>query len=606
MKSLVTLHLTALHDAELLCGADAKRDVETLTSRWEHEGDSFLTITLPTFAKALERGLREGVWPRQDMTSFSHVRGLPAFMQGFLTRVFHPDGTLLDVPDANSIWAIRQVCNLTGKIERDCAPFRRDAALRSFVQTDEELGAFFLENSGEMDWTSFDKQVLSLFGTMFDAIETKVSRFDIVPSHGPGAVAEKANRSQRQDLRYWPERLNEVFPQEFFRGHAFLPMSRDLVPRDQELPVRVVTVPKTMKTPRVIAIEPSAMQFAQQALKREFDEAVHQSYLKDVIDSHDQTRNQELARLGSIDGSLATLDLSEASDRVHIDVVRRLFRRWPHLLDFVEASRSLEANVEGTVIRLNKFASMGSALTFPVETMIFLIMATMEAGNSRAIKPRDLRGRVSVYGDDIIVPVARSIDVVRNLESFGFKVNKHKSFWTGQFRESCGAEYYNGNDVSVIRLRADLPKSRQDAALLGRLTDFRNRCFRGGLWRTVKSVDDTLAGIIRLPEVNLSESLTLPLPALRKETSLPVRFDATWHPDLHRWVSRAPYVRNVSDSSLNPGEGGLLEWFFTKERQKRPDLNFPFKGQERAHASHIKWAGVERLPKLLDFTRADS
>jgi hypothetical protein len=308
-----------------------------------------------------------------------------------------------------------------------------------------------------------------------------------------------------------------------------------------------------------------------------------------------------MAREGSITGLLATLDLSEASDRVHMDVVRRLFRRWPHLLDFVEASRSVEANVRGDIIPLHKFASMGSALTFPIETMIFLVMATMEAGNSRSIKPRDLRGRVSVYGDDIIVPVTRSADVVRNLESFGFKVNKHKSFWTGQFRESCGAEYYNGHDVSVVRLRADLPRSRQDADLVGRFTDFRNRCFRGGLWQAVKSADESLQRIIRLPRVNLEEAIALPLGVLQLESTLRVNFDARWHPDLHRWFVRAPKIRFISDSSENSGEGGLLEWFFKQERQKRPSLSFPYKGQERAHASHIKWAGAERLPKSLGF-----
>jgi hypothetical protein len=63
---------------------------------------------------------------------------------------------------------------------------------------------------------------------------------------------------------------------------------------------------------------------------------------------------------------------------------------------------------------------------------------------------------VSLYGDDIIVPTATAVSVVGGLESFGLKVNIRKSFWTGEFRESCGGDYFRGLDVTPVYLRYSL------------------------------------------------------------------------------------------------------------------------------------------------------
>jgi len=102
LKSLLTLHSLTLQDAGSLCDTITARDEISLTRRWEHEGDGFLTITLPLLGKALERGLADGEWPKSTIASkFHHNGGLPSFLRGFLLRVFSPDGLLLDDPDAN-------------------------------------------------------------------------------------------------------------------------------------------------------------------------------------------------------------------------------------------------------------------------------------------------------------------------------------------------------------------------------------------------------------------------------------------------------------------------------------------------------------------------
>jgi len=597
MKSLVTLHLAVLQDVGLHCAINVQRDSDTLLSRWEHEGDSFLTITLPEFGKALETGLSEGSWPRHMVSGFRHHGGLPAFMRGFLSCVFSDDGNLLMNPDPESIWAVRQVCYLTSKLERDCTPERIRRAKEQFINTDKQLMEHYMDGISPTLWRSFNEWTLHLFGNVFDKLETLVANYQLIPRHGPGAVSDGLNHLERWDFGYWTERLQEVFPQEMYASNS-PSFTRELVPPQHELPVRVVCVPKTQKTPRIIAIEPSTVQFAQQGLKREMYAGVEHSDLSGVLGFTDQERNQKLALEGSISGHLATLDLSEASDRVHTELAEELFRYHPHLRDYVMATRSTRANLDGEIVHLAKFASMGSALTFPIEAMIFTIIACMGTYAQHFPRIRAMHGSVSVYGDDIVVPVGKVGDVVGLLEAFGFKINARKSFWNGQFRESCGKEYFNGHDVSVVRLRAEVPTSRHDAALINRFTDFRNRCYNAGLWRTVKYVDSVMSSVFpKMPHRRIPKEDNVPFSAMALDTVLRPVWRGRWNSDLQYWEERYPKAKPQSTKYKVDGESGLLKWFLEnhdRTDQYQTDL---YEGQERAHTFRIKWAGIERLAK---------
>ncbi len=599
MKSLVTLHLAVLRDAGFLCATNVSRDAERLIARTEHEGESFLTLTLPLFVKALEKGLHDGLWPRHDVTNFNHVKGLPAFLRGFLSLVFHDDGSIRDDPDANAIWAVRQIGNLSQKIERDCTPSRVDAAYDTFIETDKELRRHFEDsNPSEQLWAAFDKAALALFGDIFNQLETRVANWEMIPRHGPGAVADRLDHVQRWEFDYWTERLEQVFPSWRYTSNTAGQVIRELVPIEDEIPVRVIDVPKTQKTPRIIAIEPSTVQYAQQGLKRELYTLIGESDLSGILGFTDQERNQKLALEGSVDGSLATLDLSEASDRVHVQVVERLFARWPHLSDYVLGTRSMVADVRGEKLNLAKFASMGSALTFPVEAMVFTIIAFMGSKESGVpLSARAARGRISVYGDDIIVPVNAVGDVVGYLEAFGFKVNKHKSFWTGRFRESCGKEYYAGTDVSIVRLRAELPSSRHDAALVNRLSDFRNRAYRSGLWQTVKAVDEMLDRVLLIPYRRMADQETAPFDGMARDTVLEPQWRGRWNSDYQLWQEFYPSAQPVRRPYKVDGEGGLLKWFLENHDRTDQYQTDKYEGQERAHTFRIKWVRSEVLSK---------
>ena len=128
---------------------------------------------------------------------------------------------------------------------------------------------------------------------------------------------------------------------------------------------------------------------------------------------------------------------------------------------------------------------MGSALCFPVEAMVFsTIILTAIAVERRVPMDRafliEMRGKVRVYGDDIVVPVDCVQRVIQFLELFGLVVNMDKSFWNGKFRESCGGDYYCGEWVTPIRLRHELPQSLEDVGETVGLVAFPNLLYWGG------------------------------------------------------------------------------------------------------------------------------
>jgi hypothetical protein len=223
-------------------------------------------------------------------------------------------------------------------------------------------------------------------------------------------------------------------------------------------------------------MEPTTLQYCQQGVWGEIDRVIRaSSYLRGRLDFHEQTRNMRLAREGSIARNYATIDLSAASDSVSYDLVKKLFKG-TKLLRYLVATRSTRTLLpDGRLIELRKFAPMGSSLCFPIETLIFAsICAYVTRGHS-------VSGDFSVYGDDIIVPTQCAGQVVRILESLGFRVNHDKSFYqpTCWFRESCGGEYVDGFDVTPMRVSRHY-ESNARLDRIGSLVDSANTAYNRG------------------------------------------------------------------------------------------------------------------------------
>jgi len=271
-----------------------------------------------------------------------------------------------------------------------------------------------------------------------------------------------------------------------------------------------------------------------------------------------------MAQSGSHNGDLATLDLSEASDRVSNQHVRAMLADYPELLWAVDACRSRKADVPGHgVIRLAKFASMGSALCFPMESMVFLTIIFLgierELNTLLSRKQCELySGRVRVFGDDLVVPRDDVLSVVDELSAFGHKVNISKSYWIGRFRESCGREYYDGHDVSIVKVREVLPTRRQDASGVISAVSLRNQFYWSGLWKSADWMDTYLRKVIRhFPNVAPTS------PLLGRESALGYQFQRL-HPNHHSPLTKGYYVMAKSPRDHLDGPGALLKCLGSK------------------------------------------
>lgn len=209
---------------------------------------------------------------------------------------------------------------------------------------------------------------------------------------------------------------------------------------------RICCVPKTRKTHRTIAIE-TALGVS---LQLGVDGVVRRALKTAGINLNSQMRNQILARQGSLDGRLATLDLSMASDAVSLRLCEELLPPcWYELLLKLRSDSGILP--DGTTIIYNKISSMGNGYTFALESLIFYALCW-------AVEYRYTCSRgpstIGVYGDDLIVRSEIVPELTAMLTLCGFTLNEKKTFWQGPFRESCGTDWWVGRNIRPVFLRS--------------------------------------------------------------------------------------------------------------------------------------------------------
>jgi len=567
-------------DATMKCVADVSdlRDLETIRSRVKGEGLSFLTITLPNFCKDFERSLAVGFIDSTLFAGFSKAKGgsIPAFLQGMTSRIFDREtGRMFENEDTPSnirgdssdvptiVESVRQLCCTFKKVEIECTPARVAFALESFVSIEQSLGTFSIPDE---DRTQF----LGVSSCLWGAMVADFSASNCVPRHGPGATAEHLSGNRKYQWLYWHDRLEPYFPI-IDNGYPLgTPCdSRELemvsiVPEDQEQPVRVVTVPKTLKSPRIIAIEPCCMQFVQQGIRDYLYEKLESSRMTaGHVNFRDQSINQKLAIVASKTGQYATIDLSDASDRVPRSLALEMFRSSPEIQASIEACRSTSAQLpDGRIISpLKKFASMGSALCFPIEAMYFytICVVALLAHSDLPITLENVykvSRKLYVYGDDIIVPTYAANTVLDYLQKYNCKVNSNKTFVSGSFRESCGVDAFSGYQVTPVYLRRMRPENRQQASQIISWVATANLFYLKGYWRTTQFMFNKLERIIgNIPYVSKTSE------ALGRISYLGYESAERWNSDLQRFEIRALVPRPVDRTDHLEGYGALAKCF---------------------------------------------
>lgn len=215
---------------------------------------------------------------------------------------------------------------------------------------------------------------------------------------------------------------------------------------------KIIFRPKNALKHRIISAEPCWLSWLQQAIKRP---------LYDYVENHprmnswfsNQDHSRKLALQGSIDGSYATFDFSNASDAITAELVSQLFGD-TYILEPLFLTRSTDALMpDGQLVHLNKFAPMGSATCFA--TMDIIILSICELAIRQSLGRQGNRSDYVVYGDDAIIRVEAAEAFSQLSRSLGMTINEDKSYWRPDthrfYRESCGIEALDGVDITPYR-----------------------------------------------------------------------------------------------------------------------------------------------------------
>ncbi len=592
-------------DASLGFGRDKTR-IMSLSS---NHGLSLYTIILPALGAHLDHALELGRLLRTQLPLTRQVgpeNMVPRLFQGLWVRLFDEYGCLRQDIDSNDVALLRSICYFAKKYRLKCSDSNLFRTVKDFYYVDQslpksdplwdsdgssllrwDLGSFkdrgFYDGEAESlfrDEQGPDSELLTLAQDCADRVAWVIG--DYVPGdygfkHGPGATSEfRRGESYKFDFPSWSDRLQRIFPADVF-GVPNTPLLGDgwsdgMVFPGLETHSRLIAVPKTQKGPRLIAAEPTCHQWCQQNIRDFLNVRIRETWLTNSIDFSRQDLSGELARRSSHDGSLATLDLKEASDRLSTWVVQRMFRKNKPVLEALIATRTRYVysdldKTKPTLYKLRKFASMGSALTFPIQSLVFLTLclaagckAEHRCASDRTLK--ELSRRVQVYGDDLIVPVSWVPHVQQILSDLFLKVNDRKSYWNGKFRESCGTDAFDGHVVSPTYVREVYDESKPSTLIS--IVDTCNNLFRNGLWQASAYLWSTVPERIRrlVPMVRVGSGVF----GLESCSGFEYNGRIRWNTSLHRWEALSFRLKTVArETQRHEGTSNLLE-FFTRAR----------------------------------------
>ncbi len=579
MKSMVRLSCAMLLDIEQQTGISTCRDSKELRHRVENEGISFLTITLPQFEKDFLSALDLGRIAPTSFTGFRKRSGVPEFLGGLLASIFDTSG-LLRVPVVPEDWGyqasiiryIRQMCLLHSKVEIATTSERNNVAINKYIATDRDLSVI---SEGDID--RFDRMSRHIFARFFNKVCGERQTFHMESfGHSSGALSTGEAYNERFAFNTTTARIDGVMPfYDFIHVSPLETYESEVVvlDRHEETPSRVALVPKTMKSPRIIAMEPVWNMFFQQGIFRTMTKVLafpEFSNLRLGLTWKTQEFNQELARIGSRQGNLATIDLSDASDRISAHLVERgLYGHNLFLSQAVMACRSERASLpDGRVIDLNKFASMGNALTFPTESMVFytLIHLAWQAYYGKVpTKPLTPFDGVRVYGDDMVVPRELVPSLLDELSRYGLKVNYSKSFWTGFFRESCGEEYYAGYPVTVVRPTAPIDENRLTPTALQKTVVAHNNLLSYGYYETARHIMKLVKANHYVPYGPSDVA------GIHFHTDNESLWDVRYNRNLWRTEYRTLHAKNVKPLDTLEGWGALRKFFTSRYVDREAD-----------------------------------
>lgn len=477
------------NEQHILRKKDLSRDIKYVTDRVHSEGLSFLTTALPQLGDWFDRFVC-GI-DQERCPGFAPYNGIyPQFLRPVWVILEHKvvsprklgqiEIGCIDPEIYKLIRIIRTILHGQKKLEVPFAEEQKMEKLAKFLSIEEELAACPICPS-----PNFGRAQI-LLDLVLEDYEPLCTR----PRHGPGAVSggEKGNAKWKFSTLYASLHAEYSYydyhfgmksivnnPSYSIMGDGGIRRSKSYpfqlaynvrryfaMKRAPEPTARLLFVPKDSRGPRIISCEPKELMYIQQGVSYHLMNFIERNELtKGHVNFVDQEINGNLALVASATKAWSTIDLSDASDRVGCELITMLFPR--RVTKKWLALRSTATVLpDGTKVPLSKYAPMGSAMCFPVESLTFWAVAVAciwEYTNNLDLALES----VYVYGDDIIIKDAYSTLVIEELTRCHLEVNTAKSFCGDYpFRESCGVDALDGHDVTPLRLRKLPPQRPSD------------------------------------------------------------------------------------------------------------------------------------------------
>jgi hypothetical protein len=555
-------------------------DRKILRRRALAEGIPFLCVLLPSLGKALEASLESGVWTTPPGFKNQVSNGRPCFLQNCFNLIFDEQSNLrVDVDVkliAEAVLVIRQLTLAHGKCDfGGVNPTHVTTAWASFKENQARISNVDLNRLFDpkvnmtLEGSNIPlRVVMRIARKLVHRMFANFSVSDVVPKHGKGAAAIKSLTPQRYDVHrhVYSRLLDKVMPYSdfLFSGGAHLSdeMHRlqALLEQDEFHDSAAFVSKDFTKVRGISKIHPTLMYFGQ-ALRGYMEGVMKSPEYRNELDISDQERNKLLALIGSLTSYWSTMDLTDASDSLLREIVMWLFP--DPLCTALLATCATGTVFKGEKVAYSCYAPMGSPTCFPVQTICFWALAKAACICTRSGTRRDPIS-VSVYGDDIICPTDCYTAVSSILTAVGLKVNHNKSFHKGRFRESCGGDYYGGEDVSIVRCKKPpIPttRARDVSSSVLRYADLYSRLIRRYKISAYEDVYDSIRNHITsaipsgLPEIycktdrdaeEIANSGCLPSDGRTNPRGFPVK----WNPRLQR--------RELTTLSVKPATIGVI------------------------------------------------
>jgi hypothetical protein len=480
--------------------------------------------------------------------------------------------------DITTVKWVRQFCHLFAKLEIPHEKATEDEAFLGLRNRNTDLGHFW-----SRDRRSSVRGGLVSARKLINSLFSRYSTSRCAPTHGPGAVSRGERGIDKMSFHFL-DSVSFPFYEWFYLGPSHLCDDglSGSVPKMRTaclLQSRVVAVPKDFRGPRIICAEPKEAQWLQQGIWSNIGDLIEEHrVVSNCIDFYDQSKSGEMAQSASADGSLDTIDLSEASDRIAIDLVFLLFhkngRADRFYRDFL-ACRSRAAKFpDGCITKLRMATTMGSALCFPLQSIVFLSLVYQAMVNRRSsTRMSDLMGRVRVFGDDLIVQHDDTNYVIDMLHSVGLKVNERKTCIGPYFKESCGVDAFKGVNVTPVRLKTYVAHRVSGDQLLA-LCATQQRLHLAGYQMGAREMASFIRSLdSRVPAIPARFSNRAPMSIICSDTFIdaPRRWDKKFQCWAYRCLIpcvRTQVIKNDSWSSLmlSLSKGGRRPAFLCKSR----------------------------------------